>query len=195
MGLFDAMFGRRRVPEPNLDRLFAVPSAALTVQAAAGFSPTGEGSVCFRPAEGSSFDELQLDIAALLDSDGGPPVERSTDSFGYTWLTSRHDPADLAGLMTDLHAVTSTLEQNGFGTAVLCCLVIFRDAQGRALALIYLSKRGTFYPFAPIKGDQSGNQRRDTALELQIRGQLGVDLPLEPDVSRWFPVWQAPGLA
>jgi hypothetical protein len=54
---------------------------------------------------------------------------------------------------------------------------------------VYLYKRGTFYPLAPQSGE-----RRDNALELQVRGALGDDLKVEPDLSRWFPVWGAPGL-
>ncbi len=65
----------------------------------------------------------------------------------------------------------------------------FRDSGGRSLGLVYLYKRGTFYPFAP-----AGGERRDNGLELQIRGVLGDDLKIEPDLSRWFPVWGAPGL-
>ena len=55
--------------------------------------------------------------------------------------------------------------------------------------LIYLYKRGTFYPFAPLDGE-----RRDNALELQVKGVIGDDLKWEPDLARWFPVWGAPGL-
>ena len=29
---------------------------------------------------------------------------------------------------------------------------------------------------------------------LQVKTQVGADLPLEKDLSRWFPVWGAPGL-
>jgi hypothetical protein len=54
---------------------------------------------------------------------------------------------------------------------------------------VYLYKQGTFYPFAPLSGE-----RRDNALELEVRGQVGADLKIEPDLSRWFPVWGAPGL-
>jgi hypothetical protein len=29
---------------------------------------------------------------------------------------------------------------------------------------------------------------------MQVRGSLGDDLKIEPDLGRWFPVWGAPGL-
>ncbi|MFE4020093.1 hypothetical protein ACFXPZ_22240, partial [Streptomyces sp. NPDC059101] len=51
--------------------------------------------------------------------------------------------------------------------------------------------RGTFYPFAPRPGD---DEKRDNPLELQVRAMLGDDLTVEKDLSRWFPVWGAPGL-
>ena len=92
------------------------------------------------------------------------------------------------GLVTDLHAVNSSLEQGGFGPQLLCTLVGFRDPAGRRVGLVYLYKRGTFYPFAPL-----GGERRDSALEMQVRGALGDDLKVEPDLGRWFPVWGVPG--
>ena len=75
--------------QANLDALFALPSAAITLQTAAGFTPTGVGSVCFRAAEGAAFAQAQNDVVELLDNDDDPDVERSTDSFGFTWLLAR----------------------------------------------------------------------------------------------------------
>jgi hypothetical protein len=93
--------------------------------------------------------------------------------------------------VNDLHAVNSQMEVNGYGPQLLCSLVGFRDRSDRRLALVYLYKRGTFYPFAPLPG---AHQRRDNALELQVRAALADDLPIEQDLGRWFPLWGAPGL-
>jgi hypothetical protein len=191
MGFLDSLLGRTKPVKANLDDLFALPSAAITMQVALGFSPSGLGSVCYKPAEGAAFARTQADVQELLDADQGPKVELSSDSFGFTWLLVRHDPSDAAGLVTDLHAVNSTLQGAGFGPALLCSLVPFVHADGRKVALVYLYKRGTFYPFAPLAGQ---NQRRDNALELEIKGTLTSDLKVESDLSRWFPVWGAPGM-
>ncbi|MFJ5046605.1 hypothetical protein [Streptomyces sp. NPDC088719] len=197
MGLLDAILGRSKPVRPDLDQLFAVPSAALTLQAAAGFTPTGLGSVCFAGVEGGGFARLQEDVRELLDADterGGIPVEFSRDAYGYTWLLARHPADDSAALVNDLHAVNTLLQDGGFGPQLLCSLIGFRGAEGaesRSLALVYLYKRGTFYPFAPLPGDA---EKRDNQLELQVRGVLGDDLRVEKDLSRWFPVWGAPGL-
>ncbi|MGC5413329.1 PspA-associated protein PspAB, partial [Streptomyces sp. DT225] len=76
----------------------------------------------------------------------------SRDAYGYTWLLARRPPEDTAALVNDLHAVNTLLQDGGFGPQLLCSLVAFRDGDGRALALVYLYKRGTFYPFAPVPG-------------------------------------------
>ncbi len=188
MGFWDVLVGRSKPAPPDLDQLFGLPSAAITLHTA-GFTPTGLGSVCVKKAEGGAFAAAQADVQALLDADAGPRVEESTDSYGFTWLLCRHDPTDVPALVNDVHAVNTTLADAGFGPALLCSLVGFTGTAGRRLALVYLYKRGTFYPFAPLDG-----QRRDTALELQIKAQLADDLRIESDVSRWFPVWGAPGL-
>ena len=189
MGLLDTLLGRTKPVRPNLDNLFALPSAAITLEAATDFRPTGAGSVCFRSAEGKAFGDIEKDVTELLSMSGQPAPEVSTDSFGFTWLVCQHDPSDPGGLVTDLHAVNSSLESGGFGPQLLCTIMTFKDGSGRNLGLVYLYKRGSFYPFAP-----QGGQRRDNALELQIRGVLASDLKIESDLNRWFPVWGAPGL-
>ena len=189
MGFLDAMFGRRKPTRPNLDALFAVPTAALTLEGAMGFRPTGVGSVCYRATEGAAFADMQGEVQALLDADGGPKVERAVDEFGFTWLVVRHDPGDVGGMVIELHAVNRALEDSGFGPQLLCSLVGFADEDGHRLGLVYLYKRGTFYPFVPSAG-----QQRDNALELQARGALAGDLAIEEDLSRWLAIWGAPGL-
>ncbi|NBM20263.1 PspA-associated protein PspAB [Streptomyces sp. GC420] len=192
MGFLDALFGRSKPVRPDLDQLFGLPSAAITLQAAIGFRPTGLGSVCFASIEGGAFAEVRREMRALLDADtgrGGTPVELSRDGYGYSWLLSRRDPDDLPALVNDLHAVNTALQDSGFGPQLLCSLVTFQDAELRPLALVYLYKRGTFYPFAPLPG-----QKRDNPLELQVRATVQDDLRVEQDLSRWFPVWGAPGL-
>jgi hypothetical protein len=192
VGFLDVLFGRSKPVKPDLDQLFGLPSAAITLQAAIGFTPTGAGSVCFAAIEGGAFAQVQQDVRALLDADsqrGGTPVEFSRDSYGYSWLLSRRDPGDLPALVSDLHAVNTALQDSGFGPQLLCSLVTFHDTELRPFALVYLYKRGTFYPFAPLPG-----QKRDNPLELQVKATVKDDLRIEEDLTRWFPLWGAPGL-
>ena len=189
MGLLDSILGRKKVARPNLDALFALPSAAITLQAAFDFVPTGRAAVAFRSPEGRAFADVEAEVRALLDADGGPAVEVAEDGFGFDWVVIRTEPADVAAAVTDAHAVNTTLVESGFGPQLLCSLVSFRGPNDQVLAVVYLYKAGTFYPFVP-----TGDQQRDNVMELQIRDALKGEVPLESDLSRWFAVWDAPGL-
>lgn len=188
MGFLDALLGRTKPPQADLDVLFAVPQAALSLQTE-GFATTGSGSVCFRDAEGHADDIVMADAEKLITTNAGATVTRSTDRFGFHWLTVTRTDHDVSGLVTDLHAVNSSLADAGFGSALLCSTIGFTAPDGRRLALVYLYKRGTFYPFVPLDGE-----KRDNALELQVRGVVGDDVPVEPDLTRWLAIWGAPGL-
>src|SRR5262245_6949210 len=188
MRFWDSLLGRTRPRSAKLDALFALPNAAITLETTIGFHATGTGAVCYRAAEGSAAAQTEAEIVALLDADAdGPDVEKAHDSFGFTWLITRQD--DMSMLCTDLHAINTTLEEQGFGGGLLCSLVPFADAGGRTLGLVYLYKQGSFYPFAPKEG-----QVRDNLLELQVRDQLAGELPVERDLGRWMALWGAPGL-
>lgn len=201
MGFLDAILGRSRPKQADLDALFAIPSAAITLQTSMGLVPTGDGAVCYRAASGPGFSQTQDDVVDLLraSSSGAavpPEIRVTTDGFGFTWLEVDHEPydpiaGDLGGLCTDLHAVNTGLEAAGFGPALLCSLIPFADRDGRSVGLVYLYKQGTFYPFAPVPG---AHQERDNLLEIQVRDALAGELPVEADLARWFAVWGAPGL-
>ena len=60
--------------------------------------------------------------------------------------------------------------------------------QGRPVYWIYNYKRAPLYPFVPAGGEQ----QRDSEHELRLKAQLGAELPIEADLSRWFPLWGAP---
>lgn len=203
MGLLDVLLGRSKPKRPDLDKLFDVPNAALTLEVN-GWAITGVGSVCYRAVEGAAFAQTQADVSQLLNfgdagsAGQGPQVQRTKDEYGFTWLTVAQDPAvpnAASELVTDLHAVNSSLQDNGFGPMLLCSLVTFTrpdsDAGQAQMALIYLYKKGTFYPFVPTAGR---SQERDNVAEINLRSLIENDLPIEPDLSRWLAVWGAPGL-
>jgi len=53
--------------------------------------------------------------------------------------------------------------------------------------LVYLFKRGTFYPFVP-----TGHEQRSTEEEFRLRSLVADDLHVESDLDRWFPLWDLP---
>lgn len=188
MGFLDSILGRSKPPEADLDALFAVPQAALSL-GTEGFAATGVGAVCYRPTEGGAFSDTEAQIKQLVATGGGPTIEGTTDRFGFRWLTVTRTDSDVPGLVTDLHAINASLADAGFGSALLCSTVIFTTPTRAPMALVYLYKRGTFYPFAPLT-----DERRDNPLELQVRGLIAGDVTVESDLSRWLAIWGAPGL-
>ena len=185
MRLLDTILGRTRAVPADLDRLFALPSAAVTLEAALGLTSTGTAGVCFKPADGAAFDSTGEELLALLGLDH-TPARVVDDRYGYRWVVLTSSASeDLVGAA---HLVNATLADRGFGPQLLCSAFAFaKPDRTTPVLLVYLYKRGTFYPFAP-----SGPQTRDTQLELSVRAALGTDLPVEADLTRWFALWDAP---
>jgi hypothetical protein len=185
--LLDVLLGRSKPKPAKLDALFAVTSAAITLEAGAGLRPAGKAAVCFKPASGQGFASTNEELTGLLElavREAGSTVEVSDDRFGYRWVVLT-DP-DLEDLVTSVHLVNSTLTDRGFGPQLLCSVFGFGSGD-QACHLVYLYKRGSFYPFAPRPGE-----RRDNELELNVRAVLGGELPVEPDLTRWFALWGLP---
>jgi hypothetical protein len=185
----DALLGRSRPKQPKLDALFGATGAAITLEAAAGMGPTGQGAVCFKPASGQGFAAASEELQGLLElavKEAGSTLRITDDRYGYRWVVLA-DP-DMEDLVTAVHLVNSTLEQHGFGPQLLCSVFGFTEGgSGRRVYLVYLYKRGTFYPFAPL-----GGERRDNELELRVKATLAGDLPIEPELTRWFALWGLP---
>jgi hypothetical protein len=193
MKFLDVLLGRTKPKQANLDALFSLSGAAITLEAALGMKSSGEGAVCFKPASGAGFAATADELTQLLElavRESGSTLRVADDRFGYRWVVIG-DP-DLEDLVTSVHMANSTLQESGFGPQLLCSVFGFAGGQGapgseQRCYLVYLYKRGTFYPFAPLDGE-----RRDNELELRVRGALGNDLPIEPELGRWFPLWGIP---
>ena len=188
MGLLDTILGRTKAKPPDLDRLFALPGAAVTLEAGLGMRPAGAAAVALKPASGRSFADAQTeltDLVALAATQASSQVTRVQDSYGYEWIVVR-DP-DLDDLVTTVHLVNSTLTDRGFGPQLLASVFAFAGEQAETVHLVYLYKRGTFYPFVP-----TGSERRDNITELRVRDALAGELPVEDDLARWFPIWGVP---
>lgn len=189
MKFLDALLGRSKPKQANLDALFALPGAAITLEAGAGLRSSGQAAVCFKPASGQGFAATSSELTELLSmavKEAGSTLRVEDDQYGYRWVVLG-DP-DLEDLVTSVHLVNSTLEERGFGPQLLCSVFGFTGAgDGERCHLVYLYKRGTFYPFAPRPGEH-----RDNELELRVRATLGSDLPVEPELTRWFALWGVP---
>jgi len=181
------LFGRKKPVAAARERLFALSSAAVTLDMELGLKPAGVAAVLFKPQSSGEFVRAESDMQQLLDSaaaDSGTRVERKTDSFGYEWLIVR-DP-DVEDLVTTTHLVASELEDAGFGPQLLCAVFRF-EGDGKTIYWIYGFKSRSFWPFVP-----KGGQERDNAEELELKAKLERELPIEPDLTKWLALFDAP---
>ena len=69
MGLRDTLFGRTKQVQPKLDNLFALSSAALTLETELDLVTSGEAGLCFKAGSGETTITTDADILQLLNFD------------------------------------------------------------------------------------------------------------------------------
>ncbi|HWT25204.1 MAG TPA: hypothetical protein VN213_17000 [Solirubrobacteraceae bacterium] len=189
MGFFDILTGKRKIKGPAPDRLFAMSTAAVTLDMTLQLRSSGKAAIVFQPLATADFESIVTDMEEVLRGTGedtGTTVQRTDDSFGYRWMVLE-DP-DFEDLVVGINVVSQALQDGGYGDRILCAVFSFRDAQDRRVYWIYNYKRGAYYPFVPAGGEQ----RRDTEAELRLKAQIGTELPVEAELERWFPLWGIP---
>ena len=189
MGIFDALLGgKRKLKLPARDRLFAMTTAQVTLETALGLKHRNVAGIAFQSLATADFKEIVNDTKELLTgaaADTGTTVETKQDEYNYSWIILR-DP-DFEDLVVAINTVSSSLEGGGYGDRLLAAVFAFEE-EGRPLYFIYNFKRGMYYPFVPAPGSQKRNSER----ELQLKAQIGAELPIEPELARWFPLWEIP---
>src|SRR5918997_1843322 len=138
MGFLDILTGKRKVKQPPESRLFAMSTAAITLEMTLELKSSGKAAIVFQPLATADFTSIVTDMEEVLRGTGedtGTHVEKTDDSFGYRWMVlGDEDFEDLVG----------------------------------------------------------GDQRRDSERELRLKAQIGHELPVEPELERWFPLWGIP---
>jgi hypothetical protein len=190
VGFLDALLGKRKAAGPAAkNRLFALTTAYIGLDAQQQITTRGAAGIMFQPLATGDFQTIVSEMEEVLRSTGeetGSTVETHSDEFGYRWIIIR-DP-DIEDLVVGVNAVNDGLEVGGYKDRVLAAVFSFQDAQGKRVYFIYNVKRGFWYPFVPAPGDK----QRNTERELQIKAATGEDLPFEPELERWFPLWGIP---
>ena len=187
MGLRDVLTGRRGLKKAKREALFALPSAAVTMEVELGLKPAGVAAVVFKPLSAGEFVRAENELQELLDvaaRESSSRLERRSDDYGYEWLIVRDDQFE--DLVTTVHLIASELAERGFSEQLLAAVFRFEGGKG-PLYWIYGYKRGAFWPFVP-----TGERERDNAEELELKAKLEKELPIEPDISMWFALFGLP---
>lgn len=186
MGFLDSLLGKTRLPEARTDRLFAISTAAVTLEASLGLKADGAAAICFKPMESSFYESARSEIEDLLKistREIGTEFKMVKDEYGYLWVVLKD--REFEDLVTTIQMVAQTMIEHGFGTQLLAAVYRFKGEV--AVYWIYSFKLGSYYPFVP-----SGNQQRDTSREFRLKALLGSELPIEKDESKWYPMWGMP---
>ena len=190
MGFLDSLLGRTRTAKPaKTDRLFALTTAYVTLDTSHQITTAGKAGIVFQADPTSDFSRIVGEVEEILRATGeetGTSVETSKDNFGYDWVVLA-DP-DVEDLVVGVNAVKDGLDTSGYGDRVLAAVFAFKQQDGSPVFFIYNVKRGSWYPFVPAPGDK----QRNTERELQLKAMMGNELPFEPELERWFPLWGVP---
>ncbi len=188
MGLGDVLFGRKKLKGPARDRLFALTTAAVTLDVECGLKPAGVGAIVFKPLSAGEFTQVDHDVEQLLQSvaaGSGSTLDRKQDTLGFEWVIVR-DP-ELEDQVTAVYAVSQEFNERGFGGQLLAAVFRF-EGGAHPVYWIYGFKTGTFWPFVPT----GAKQERDNARELELKAKLEPELPVEQDLSKWLALFDAP---
>jgi len=159
----------------------------VTLDTECSLKTAGDAALVFKPLSAGEFVRAENELQALLDKvaqESNSRAERRSDEFGFEWLIV-HDP-QLEDLVATVHLIGSELEDRGFGPQLLAAVFPFKGGK-HPVYWIYGYKRGAFWPFVP-----TGEKERDNAEELELKAKLEKELPIEPDLSRWFGLFNAP---
>jgi hypothetical protein len=192
VGFLDSLLGRSKVKGPAPDRLFAITTAAVALETGPGIKTRGSAAIVFQPLATGDFAQIVSEMEEVVRGTGeetGTTLTTSDDTYGYRWMVLK-DP-DIEDLAVGVNAVSDALNVGGYGNRVLCAVFAFEDSTSQAVYFIYNYKRGTWYPFVPDTAP-TRPQQRSTERELQIKAQIGAELPVEQELERWFPLWGIP---
>jgi hypothetical protein len=193
MGFLDALFGRQKPVPVGPERLFAMSTAQITLETEQHLTNGGTAAMCFKGVASGPFTQIQKDLDQLLaiaGRDDGLTVKPYEDAFNYRWLI--FGATNFQSLVTTLHIASQTLIEQSYGSQLLFAFFRFNDDQGRPVYWVYNYKRGMFYPFVPRPDSHDAGRQRDNAEEMRLATAIGKELPVEPELERWFAAWDLP---
>ena len=150
MGLRDVLFGRKQLKAPAEERLFALTTAAITLETEAGLKFGGAGAIVYKPLSAGEFTQADADMRELLHAvakDSGAEIEKRSD------------------------------QARGFGPQLLAAAFRF-DGHEHPVYWIYGYKRGAFWPFVPTGEDQERDNAQELELKAKLEHELPIEADL-----------------
>ena len=182
---------RRPSRSRRQDRLFALTTAYITLETEHNITTRGEAAIVFQPVDTADFDEDRHgDGGARARHRRGDRARRSTrrdDTFGYRWMILR-DP-DVEDLVVgDQRGQRRARRRRLRRPHARGGLRLQGRARPPAVPHLQLQARH----LVPVRARRGASRQRDAERELQLKAILDPELPVEPELERWFPMWGIP---
>ena len=190
MRFFGKFVKKKYNSKTDSDVIFSLSSAYLTIESKMGLKNSGRCALSLKSISGMYFNEMKDDIKRFLDiskTDFELTYRTVIDSYGYLWVIL--EGKRMEDLLAGISAVGDTVDEKGFSNQLLAAIFEFIDDRNRKEYLIYNYKRKTFYPFVPL---DNGTKSRNTEEEMKIMATIGDEVPLERDITLWYPLWDLP---
>ena len=191
MGFLDVLTGKRKLAGPGAGPAVRDEHRVRDARDLARDRPrAAAAAIVFQPLATADFESIVTRHGGGRARHRRPTAARP--SRAPTTATASAGWCSAAGTSTTSSSgsTPSRARSRPAATASGCCAPCSRSRIPRSgrVYWIYNYKRGAFYPFVPARGDQ----QRDNERELVLKAQIGAELPVEPELERWFPLWGIP---
>jgi hypothetical protein len=172
----------------DADALFSLCSAQITLETNLDLRYTGKAAMSLKSVSGRFFTEAVAEIKHFLDvskADSDLSYRIINDSFGYLWII--FESSKIEDIILGISAVGQIIHDRSFAKQLLAALFQFSNKKNNNDAnqyLVYNYTLNKFYPFAPLN-----ENKRDDKIEREIMKTIVDELPVEKDVSLWYPIW------
>ena len=188
MGLRDILTGRHQVKGPAPDRLFAISTAYITLQTEHQINPAGSAAIVFQALATSEFEATLRDMEEVVKATGGESgttVSTEDDNYGYRWMILRNSEGapSVEDLAVGGHRdkVLGAAENSAVAGSPVELQILLSPSTNPETPTIRLRHR---------LADNPGGDHQEA--ELQLKAQMADELPIEPELERWFPLWGIP---
>jgi hypothetical protein len=172
----------------DADALFSLCSAQITLETNLDLRYTGKAAMSLKSVSGRFFTEAVAEIKHFLDvskADSDLSYRIINDSYGYLWIM--FESSKIEDIISGISAVGQIIHERSFAKQLLAALFQFSNKKNNNDAnqyLVYNYTLNKFYPFAPLD-----KNKRDDKIEREIMKTIVDELPVEKDVSLWYPIW------
>ncbi|TQD26430.1 hypothetical protein [Methanolobus vulcani] len=184
--LLGSVLGSSSVPKAKTEKLFAISTAVITLELNLNLKPSAVAGICFKSMDMSKYENTKNEIEDLLQfstKETGTDFSIEKDEYNFMWVVLRDE--DFEDLVTNIHMISQTLVEQGFGEQILCA--VYRFESNGPVYWIYNFKQGNYYPFVP-----RGKNNRDNNMEFRLKSLMENELPIEKEVGKWYPLWSMP---